>query len=127
MITESPFANFGDAWLSSPNAIPRLAQFSPRARMHRGAKVETIDNVPSRTRSFASGKFHKISAVLALQRPDGHIQLDFPAEDAIDLQTPRVEAPDSSNQSSATRGRTSIARSHRRLKSTTTWFQSRRS
>ncbi|KAE8908575.1 Sterol 3-beta-glucosyltransferase [Phytophthora fragariae] len=64
----------------------------------RGAKVETTDNIPDRTRSFASGKFDKISAVLALQRPDGHIQLDFPAEDAIDLQTPRLDAPESTNQ-----------------------------
>ncbi|KAG6578255.1 Sterol 3-beta-glucosyltransferase [Phytophthora cinnamomi] len=68
--------------------------------MHRGAKVETSDNIPSRTRSFSSAKFSKISAVLALQRPDGHIQLEFPAEDAIDLQTPRVDATGNTNQSS---------------------------
>ncbi|KAE8959943.1 Sterol 3-beta-glucosyltransferase, partial [Phytophthora rubi] len=69
----------------------------------RGAKVETTDNIPDRTRSFASGKFDKISAVLALQRPDGHIQLDFPAEDAIDLQTPRLDAPPESTNQPPTR------------------------
>ncbi|KAG3004572.1 Sterol 3-beta-glucosyltransferase [Phytophthora cactorum] len=71
--------------------------------MHRTAPVDTL---PSNARSFASDKFRKVHrAILALQRPDGHIQLEFPAEDAIDLQTPRVNtievqsgSPDSSRQ-----------------------------
>ncbi|GMF36558.1 unnamed protein product [Phytophthora fragariaefolia] len=70
--------------------------------MHRGIKVETSDNIPTRTRSLTSGHLHKISTVLALQRPDGRIQLEFPAEDAIDLQTPRADAPENASQSDST-------------------------
>ncbi|KAE8908423.1 hypothetical protein PF010_g30457 [Phytophthora fragariae] len=64
--------------------------------MYGSSSCRCLASLP--TRSFASGKFDEISAVLALQRPDGHIQLDFPAEDAIDLQTPRLDAPESTNQ-----------------------------
>ncbi|KAJ8527419.1 hypothetical protein ON010_g14843 [Phytophthora cinnamomi] len=79
----------------------RLAPKAFTPTMHNGARVEeTSDSNPSSTRSFSSAKFSKISAVLALQRPGGHIQLEFPAEDAIDLQTPRVDATGNTNQSS---------------------------
>ncbi|POM57935.1 Sterol 3-beta-glucosyltransferase, partial [Phytophthora palmivora] len=66
--------------------------------MHRTAPAESLS--PS-TRSFASGKFRKIHrAILALQRPDGHIQLQFPAEDAIDLKTPRPTEVDNGSSDS---------------------------
>ncbi|KAG7382211.1 hypothetical protein PHYPSEUDO_005139 [Phytophthora pseudosyringae] len=64
--------------------------------MHRTAPIE------GDTRSFASGKFRKIHrAILALQRPDGHIQMEFPAEDTIDLQTPRVNTPEAQSEASS--------------------------
>ncbi|GMF13913.1 unnamed protein product [Phytophthora lilii] len=64
--------------------------------MHRSAQVESADQLAPGTRSFASGKLRKLqSAVLALQRPDGHIQLEFPAEEAINLPTPRPDASES--------------------------------
>ncbi|ETP38849.1 hypothetical protein F442_13653 [Phytophthora nicotianae P10297] len=66
--------------------------------MHRTAPVDASS---PKSRSFASGKFRKLHrAILALQRPDGHIQLEFPAEDAIDLQTPRVNTPEAESGSS---------------------------
>ncbi|KAJ8530429.1 hypothetical protein ON010_g14484 [Phytophthora cinnamomi] len=101
----------------------RLAPKAFTPTMHNGARVkETSDSNPSRTRSFASAKFSKISAVLALQRPDGHIQLEFPAEDAIDLQTPRVDATGNTNRRPTHRptGKTTTARNNRRPGSTPT-------
>ncbi|EEY62346.1 sterol 3-beta-glucosyltransferase, putative [Phytophthora infestans T30-4] len=66
--------------------------------MHRTTPVDTWS---SNSRSFASGKLRLLHrAILALQRPDGHIQLEFPAEDAIDLQTLRVNTPEVQSGSS---------------------------
>ncbi|KAH7465802.1 Sterol 3-beta-glucosyltransferase UGT80A2 [Phytophthora ramorum] len=70
--------------------------------MYGTAQVGTSDNIPTNARTFASGKFRKIHrAILALQRPDGHIQLTFPSEEAINLQTPQPSSePQSPRQSS---------------------------
>ncbi|KAL3671186.1 hypothetical protein V7S43_004366 [Phytophthora oleae] len=67
--------------------------------MHRTAPIE--NETPPNTRPLANGTFRKLcSAILALQRPDGHIELQFPAEDVIDLETPRNSAPEPPSGSS---------------------------
>ncbi|OWZ09936.1 Sterol 3-beta-glucosyltransferase [Phytophthora megakarya] len=68
--------------------------------MHRTTPLQNGDTLSPTSPSFATGKFRKLHrAILALQRPDGHIQLQFPAEDAIDLQTPRpTEAENGSSK-----------------------------
>ncbi|OWZ16746.1 LOW QUALITY PROTEIN: hypothetical protein PHMEG_0009411 [Phytophthora megakarya] len=75
--------------------------------MHHNVRQETRPSLAAAIESIAGNELDGLhTAAIALQRPDGHIQLEFPAEETIDLQTPRsdngsqdqTQSPESSRQ-----------------------------
>ncbi|KAG7382203.1 hypothetical protein PHYPSEUDO_005131 [Phytophthora pseudosyringae] len=79
--------------------------------MHPATPQPTCSSLSAAIESIAGNDLDGLhAAAIALQRPDGHIQLEFAAEDAINLQTARpnsssqdgIQSPESPRQASKT-------------------------
>ncbi|KAG1712275.1 hypothetical protein DVH05_000025 [Phytophthora capsici] len=81
--------------------------------MHHPRRQGAHDKLSAAIESIAGNELNGLqTAAIALQRPDGHIELEFAAEDAITLQPPRpnespdqIQSPQSPRQDSDTSNR----------------------